>query len=362
MPTLPTHTWRDFFDGGVETIPLAFRVLKRSGADFLILPENSRCAARAIMLYPAQTRIARIAKSILRIALRCHVPLPLEAARIRIKPGSPFHEFLQRLAGTGDFPRLAILCGNPRTRGQRFIVLIFDGKGQPLKIVKAGLDYEARELIEKEITFLKAAPAGTPAIPNLRDELDTRGIRAMALDFVRGDSPRDSHPRASLLTSWLHKSPAIPITSLPIWKQTALSCVSPVFVKTSARIAVQPAYAAIYHGDFTPWNIKVAHDGTWTVLDWERGQIEGPPGWDWFHYVIQTGILVERLSITRLVDRIKDMLSSSKFLEYAAEAQIALITQELLLGYLFYCVEILKPADSLPATRNLLEALQSEIK
>ena len=38
-------------------------------------------------------------------------------------------------------------------------------------------------------------------------------------------------------------------------------------------------------------------DGSWVVLDWERGEPEGLPGWDWFHYVVQTGVLVEGLSL-----------------------------------------------------------------
>ena len=339
---------------------MTFRALRKGGADFLVLPKDASCAARAIDLYPAQTSTARVARRLLRIALACGIPLPLESETIRTDIASAFNEFLMRLAGTRKFPQIAILCGNPRTVGQRFIVLIFDGNGQPSRIVKAGLNEEARALIGREITFLKNVPAEKQAIPRLCDELEASGTKALALDFVEGDSPRDAQPRVSLLTSWLHKDSTIPLTSLPVWKLVAASCGShPLLGRISAALAAQPARAAIYHGDFAPWNIKVTPDGTWTVLDWERGEITGPPGWDWFHYVIQTGILVGRLGTSQLADRVEETISSPEFTKYAAEARISGIKRELLLGYLLYCVEILKPTDSVEATRRLLEALQT---
>ena len=98
------------------------------------------------------------------------------------------------------------------------------------------------------------------------------------------------------------------------------------------------------------------------MLDWERGEARGLPAWDWFHYVIQTGILVRRLAADQLISRVDAMLSSSDFKEYARHAEIDGCAEELLLAYLVYCIEILKPADSFEPTRALLEALWNRMR
>ena len=78
------------------------------------------------------------------------------------------------------------------------------------------------------------------------------------------------------------------------------------------------------HGDFAPWNIKVSRaDGSWLALDWERGQLAGIPGWDWFHYAIQTGILVEKLPPERVAQRLEELFNAPVFWTYAEAAGIA---------------------------------------
>jgi len=93
------------------------------------------------------------------------------------------------------------------------------------------------------------------------------------------------------------------------------------------------------------------------VLDWERGELDGIPGWDWFHYVIQPGILVERLSTTDLVQRIETLLAAESFAAYAGRAGILGCERELLLAYLLHAVEVIKPSEGLAATRELLGAM-----
>ncbi|MGB8353869.1 MAG: hypothetical protein WCD79_08295 [Chthoniobacteraceae bacterium] len=268
-----------------------------------------------------------------------------------------------RLAGTSQFPEIAILCGNARTAGRRFVVLVFDKAGNPAWVVKAGIGKDAEELITREIAFLKAVPPGIIAIPKLLDELKSDHIHGLALGFVDGVSPIGTWPVGELLTAWLHKEFTVPIESLSVWRNLAAHCAShPIFNSIAPQLAGRLVCPAIQHGDFAPWNIKLSHDGSCTVLDWERGEVRGLPAWDWFHYVIQPAILVRRLSIDQLVNCVDELLISSDFQEYARHAKIDGCTYELLLAYLLYCVEILKPADSSRATHALLEALSNRVK
>ena len=124
------------------------------------------------------------------------------------------------------------------------------------------------------------------------------------------------------------------------------------------RLPGRTVPATLQHGDFAPWNIKVSPaSGAWTVLDWERGELAGIPGWDWFHYVLQPAILVERLPVAGLVQRMEGLLRSEAFLAYAERAGIRGCERELALAYLIHAAEVIKPAEGLAATNELRRAL-----
>ncbi len=108
-----------------------------------------------------------------------------------------------------------------------------------------------------------------------------------------------------------------------------------------------------------PWNIKVSPAGAWTVLDWERGELAGLPGWDWFHYLIQNGILVGHLPAPVLIQHVETLLDSPPFKQYAALAGIQGCERELVLAYLLHIVEVIKPSEGLAATAELLKALST---
>jgi thymidylate kinase len=61
-------------------------------------------------------------------------------------------------------------------------------------------------------------------------------------------------------------------------------------------------------GDFTQWNMFQAADKI-SIYDWELASFEKPKGYDYFHYMMQQGILVERKSWKLIY---KDILHYSK--------------------------------------------------
>ena len=114
----------------------------------------------------------------------------------------------------------------------------------------------------------------------------------------------------------------------------------------------------IWHGDFTPWNLKWdRRTGQGVALDWERGQLAGVPGWDWFHFVVQSGVLVKKLSPAALREELETLLRSEDFSNYASRCGIVGSERELLLAYLLYNVEVLKPSEGRAELRTLLELL-----
>jgi hypothetical protein len=296
--------------------------------------------------------------------LRAGVALGSQAAELSIWPEDPFVEFLSSLTGAAParVPELGILAGNPASAGRRFVVVVFDAGQRPAGVVKAGLSGPARALIQKEQSFLEAV-SGAPGVPRLRGTFQSSRLQALALDYFAGDSPRPRHDAAlpALLWSWVDVKRTVTLSETPEWRRLeAAAAASPSWPALARRLRARALHPVLAHGDLAPWNIKLSPQGAWTVLDWERGEQTGIAGWDWFHYIIQRAILVERRPLARLVGRVEELLSSEPFRRYAAQAGIAGFERELVLAYLLYSAEVVKPAEGLGQTRELLNAVMDK--
>ena len=366
MPT-PPNSWEDLFaapEGQSQAVRVQMRLVRKAGRPFLLLPAQPRPAAATMDLYPAQTGRARMARTLLRCLLRASLPLGTERVSLAFSPGEAFVRFLSSLAGeqAEALPVLGILAGNPATEGQRFLLLVFDASQRPVAVVKAGLSPRARALVEREERFLAAVPEKAVAVPRLRAKFESPRLRALALDFVRGDSPRprDEAALPPLLAAWVNATRTVALSDTPDWMRLhEAASASGLFSAVARQLSGRRVHPAMHHGDFTPWNIKVSPTGAWTVLDWERGELTGIPGWDWFHYVIQSAILVGRLPTSALMQRVEGLLGSEAFQRYAERAGIRGCERALVLAYLLHVAEVIKPSEGLARTRELLHAFAS---
>ncbi len=362
----PAHSfWEDLFAAPEDTgqgIRVEMSLLKKRGQPLLLLPGQARPAAATMDLYPAQTGRARAARILLRCLLRAALPLGTERVSLAISRQDPFVGFLASLAGgsEAELPTLGIFAGNPASDGQRFLLLVFNARPSPVAVVKAGVSQRARALIQQEQAFLAAVPGGTVAVPRLQAQFESPRLRALALDFFPGESPRPRDEAAipSVLSPWVDPQRTIAVSDTLDWRR--LQAAAPrndLFAALAGPLGGRKLHPAIHHGDFVPWNIKVSPAGAWTVLDWERGELAGLPGWDWFHYLIQSGILVGHLSAPALIQRVETLLDSEPFKQYAAHAAILGCERELVLTYLLHVVVVIKPSEGLTASAELLKAL-----
>ena len=303
-----------------------------------------------------------MARVFAQVLLRAGLPAGTKPTVLEVVKSDPFVSFLNSACDeqSSGLPTFGILAGHPATEAQRFLILLFGKERRPVATVKVGLSEAAKTLIEKEKSFLAAAPSQTRGLPKLRGEFVSNWLSAFALEFCEGHSPRDNEEAGivPLLNSWLNSNETICVAETPAWqmlqKETSERPWSSV---QDLELAMREVCSTIQNGDFVPWNIRISSRGEWHVLYWERVELSGIPAWDWFHYVIQPAILVRRTKTLELIERVEGLLGSAAFKEYAQRARIQNFEKQLLLAYLLYMVNVIKPSEGLTENKELLSAL-----
>lgn len=360
MSAQAADRWQDLFARALDgraVSRLSLRVVRRGGQPFLWLPLAGPLAARALALYPAQSAKARLARKLLELALRLGISPLREREELNVAANEPFAKFLAECAGLSELPPLAILAGNPHAPGRRFVVLVFNVRGQSAAVIKTGRTEAARQLVMREADLLAAVPAGTPGVPRLKAAFQAHGVQAFALNFIAGNSPQldDTQPLAGLFTAWLVKHRRVSLCDLESWRLLRAASASAPLPAALDRAGDLNLHPTLAHGDFAPWNIKVA-DGQWTVLDWERGQQEGIPGWDWVHFVVQSAILVRHEHTAALLARLERTLASPEFSNYARHAGFGGHERLLALAYLAFAARVTRQTEGLAEIKSLEQA------
>jgi hypothetical protein len=358
--------WNPLFAGETPAsgqIPLRMKLLTKQGRPLLLLPEQPRLAAHSLALYPAQTARGRLARFAARWILTARLPLGIQSVALNFSPDHPFVRWLVSLTpAPGGLTPFAVLAGNANSPGQRLILLLFNPAGQPALVVKAGVTEAARKLIALEQQFFASLPTdSTPLkIPQLRGVFTSAPLAALAMDFLPGRSPlaRDEAELPRLLGRWLQPQAQTTFAATRVGRELEAACAAhPVFQSQRAAVGAAPHATALYHGDFTPWNVRVSPSGDWRVLDWERGEVNGLPAWDWFHYVVQKAVLVQHQSATALAATLEQLLASGEFQTYLRASRLLGRERALLLLYLVHQIEVVRPSEGRAQTEDLLQVL-----
>jgi len=356
--------WEQLFPPNADAPARRLRLVRKRGEPLLLLPLEGSLARTALTLYPAQTGKARCARWLVKTGLYVAPPLIAESVRLAADQTLPFAGFLAQAAGTNGLPRFAVLLGNPRAPGRRFVLLLFDDHGEPTALVKAGVGTAATKLVEAELGFLKSAPAGLLPCPQLRAECSITDLRAFAMNYIAGTTPHAGATEsvARLLTTWLQPERTVRFADLAVAQRLAVAVGgNPRWDAMLRQLGEAEFHPAIHHGDFAPWNVRVDTRGAWRVIDWERSELSGPPAWDWFHWLIQHELLVRHTPTKELASRIESLMSSTAFRDYAARAGIDDCAQFLMIAYLLYCCQVIHQADALPEIEALLHQFSEDI-
>lgn len=336
----------------------SFQLLKRNGTPLLYLPLDSAAALAGVELYPAQSRKARLLKAGARLMLKAKLRVG-QLATEPLFPASPIlDQLFVDLAGS-EHPAVAILAGNPNSKGRRFVCLIMDEKAEPKAVVKIGLSQTARNLIRREYGVLSAIPGSTPGVARARSLFETDELSAVVLDRNPGVSPSKPTPEQifNFLRGWISEEEPSPVFDFPQIRQMRELFPEPLVMRLQESLRRCMARTVLSNGDFAPWNIREDHTGQWTVLDWERGELRAVPTWNWFHFFLQEQVLVHKASTREIVYALETFLCDPCFRTYSALCGVAGIERELLLLYLLHVLKVFKPAEGSDCYQDLLETL-----
>jgi hypothetical protein len=333
-------------DDGAEAGTRSFYLLQREGKELLAVPAGQRRSRDALALYQPQTTKARIAKQLFALALYGPWARLLPCRKVELRK-TEFTDFLASLHGE-RIPSFTVLSGNPDEPGRRFVFGLFDEDGSCRKSVKCAVDETGCALIETESRVLNELKGKFPSVPAILAELAGRTCRAFALDFFsKPETPPTRNERVALVKRWIRPEPALPLQSLAAW---------PTLAPLSTDFAGVLVRSVVFHGDFTPWNIRRYHDD-WMVIDWEKSSTHGPPLWDLLHYEIHEEILVHRSAVQSVRERIQRLLDSPETSDYLAHCEAKEHAQLLLRGYLAHLDRIYPPIRGRETVDALIQSL-----
>lgn len=237
------------------------------------------------VLYPASRPAARIYRLALRLKAAAGV------ARVRTVPAGdwPLWAFAKNL-----YPRLASTVVLVGTAGptQHVTVQLRDDAGQVLGYLKYAEKDRAQTRLRHEHFMLSNVPADVAPAPLKLGPLGSG--EALIKSPLPGYPLLATFLPAEELTGLLDSlgvSPPVPLEEHPWVRKHARGCVPEAWLEVLAN---RNWPVVVQHGDFTPWNLIQGPDGKLRAVDWEYGALEGFPGLDLAHYVLQTSALVHR--------------------------------------------------------------------
>ena len=338
-----------------------WRLIRRRGRPFMLLSSRPVLARSGLNLYSAQRRWAKVWRRILPMLFQTPIGGLFELIRIQADGSAEFVQFMAQQAGIPAdqvFPA-AIKLSETGARS-RLVLLLCDESGRPARVLKVGLNPAGRAATDQEADFLTQLPPGRLGCTRMTGRLSAPNFSAFSTDYFPGTSPHDDAGLEHLFHDWLNKDATTPLESLSLWCELSAAVPAPhleVWRQINVALAGKNIRTTLYHGDFAPWNVRVINSRNLQVFDWERGSREGIPGWDWFHFTVQTSILAHRLSVERTAAEVDELIHSPRFKKYATAAGIDDIVEPLVLAYLLHHVWVIKPSEGGQRTAALFGLL-----
>jgi len=295
-------------------------------APYLYIPADTRklrweCAE----LFPGWRPSGRLRRTLLRIKA-AYMPGQIRTANTeRWRLG----EFV---AGIFDSAHTVALLSNPRNFSGKLVAQIRNKNGAIIGYVKYGGREAARKRLQNEYAVLNALPPDMGPTPlKFGNFLDGT---ALCLSPLAGTELMPETYLSPKIVAFINKLPASdphPLDSHP-WACRIREQAGNELEKWFEKLENRKWPIVLQHGDFAPWNLIVAPDGSLRALDWEYANTEGFPYIDFAYYLLQTDLLVHRKSPSAAIENAIEFITSCIEIEpldtFSARAIIALAAYE----------------------------------
>ena len=204
------------------------------------------------------------------------------------------------------------------------------------------------------------APTPTMREPEAVVDMDAERAEAFALEFIHGRTPpaRWLARPAGVFHTWVNHQRLVALGDLPPWQRLLATASAPPLPVAVTAISGAKVHPTLMHGDFAPWNIRVTKE-RWIALDWERGETDGIPAWDWFHAVVQPAVLVQKAAPDAIIAQLARLLDSVEFGRYAKLTGMAGQERALALAYVGYCIRVTRQTEGLDRLTALEAMMQT---
>jgi len=286
--------------------------VKRNGYLLLALPRDKQAARATLKLYHPQSFLARVMAKLLSclITFSLHIFLPCRVICIREK--SSLVSMLVHAE------KIGFLLGNAKANARRAVVLHECDDGY--RVDKIGVGEVAKRSVVSELEIIKKLPNDHAGIPHVLASSEDVEWASYSTRYLEGRSPeeKDRLLVIGLLEDWLDRASEFPLCQTQCWHQLREFALASQDKNVQAswesltKVSDLVVKAGLFHGDFAPWNIKVSSGDEIHVMDWEHACLSAPAGWDWLHYMVQCGLLVDHESADVVMDRCRSWARSEE--------------------------------------------------
>jgi thymidylate kinase len=285
----------------------------KDGRGYLIPMDSHQVGVNALRLYNAQNLKARVAKRLLTMGMRWGVAQPLlrkvqvlrrqdvaEKARGHMSLLEHLREILERQDLT-----FAISLGTPGLH-RKPVIQVLTRSNTTLGYVKVGWNGATNALVRHEAEVyrrLSGVAFDAFAVPTVL-YVGWWGDCFLCMQSTpegrTGTAPQHFTSRYLAVLKELIAFHVrwMPLQASAFWTnlvQRIESTERPHYrhiLQQGARrveewLGMKPLPFHLCHGDFAPWNARLLK-GRLFLFDWEYADWEGPPGWDLFHFLVQT--------------------------------------------------------------------------
>jgi hypothetical protein len=289
---------------------------------WLIPLTNTSTTAASFSLYQPSLARARFLKKMAILSARVGITGLIFRDRVYFKPDDGE---IRKIFGRDDL-QYAIFSGTKGTH-RKITVQVMDGRGAILGYIKVSDSEEIDQLLKNEAMILNKLSALKVAegfLPKVLFSGAVNGTNVMLLDSLKDSgskfSSRLSEAHITFLAEMCRKTAGNRRFRESRFYHGLVERVARLSGATATTLKERMTQALDYldgkmgeeelpfgicHRDFTPWN-TFFHGAKLFVFDWEYAKEEYPPLLDIYHFIVQDGIIVRKMTPGRLLGRISE--------------------------------------------------------